>query len=293
MQIRTVLTAALVLAVVVLPASPAHADTSASGPGGQRLTASKSAQLNRAGEAVTVSGRGYDETKGIYVAFCVDNGPGALPTPCGGGADTSGSSGASVWISSNPPSYAEGLTTPYGAGGSFSASIRVVPAIGSVDCTVKTCAIVTRNDHTRTEDRSQDVRIPITFTPAGGTSEGGGSNGGGSNGGATDNGGGGATNNGGGAVPVGGANPAAVTPGRTFAAPSAPAATALSTASLPPTGEPAAMAGRANPLHRVSAATPLGHWWAVGGAFLAGLVVAAIVGRLRRRRENRRAEAAA
>ncbi|GAB7036418.1 MULTISPECIES: hypothetical protein [Catenuloplanes] len=301
MQIRTGLTAVVVLAVVVLPAAPARADTTANGTGGQRLTVSKSEQLSRAGETVTVSGRGYDDTKGIYVAFCVDNGAGALPTPCGGGADTSGSSGASIWISSNPPSYAEGLTTPYGSGGSFSASIRVTPTIGAVDCTVRACSVVTRNDHTRTQDRSQDVRIPVTFASGGtngsGGSDGGGSNGGGANGGGTTGGGnapaggtgdaaGGAGNTGtaAGGGPGGAGVPApggSATPGRTFAA---PAATAQATASLPPApGEPAAMAGRATPLNRVSAATPLGHWWGIGAAFLAGIAIAVVAGRLRRR----------
>ncbi|MFV2083993.1 hypothetical protein [Micromonospora sp. LOL_021] len=155
-------------AVLAAPplASPAHADTSATGSGGQRLTVSDSTGISRSGATVTVTGTGYDTNKGIYVGFCVDNGDGALPTPCGGGVDTSGGSGSSHWISSNPPSYGEGLAVPYGEGGSFQVRIPLTTRIGDVDCTVRTCSVVTRADHTRTSDRSQDVRVPISFAAA-------------------------------------------------------------------------------------------------------------------------------
>ncbi|MDG4775081.1 hypothetical protein [Solwaraspora sp. WMMD792] len=160
-----VVATAAVLAAPPL-ASPAHADTSATGSGGQRLTVSDSTGISRSGATVTVTGTGYDTNKGIYVGFCVDNGDGALPTPCGGGVDTSGGSGSSHWISSNPPSYGEGLAVPYGDGGSFQVRVPLTARIGDVDCTVRTCSVVTRADHTRTSDRSQDVRVPISFAAA-------------------------------------------------------------------------------------------------------------------------------
>ncbi|HWB34574.1 MAG TPA: hypothetical protein VHA75_00970 [Rugosimonospora sp.] len=155
----------IVAGIAVGLAAPdrAAAATSATGGQGQKLTVSRSSGLKPAGETVTVSGSGYDVEKGIYVAFCVDTGAGHLPTPCGGGADTTGSSGASSWISSNPPAYGAGLAIPYGPGGSFRVTLRVTATIGSVDCRVTRCAVVTRADHTRTDDRSQDVRIPVTF----------------------------------------------------------------------------------------------------------------------------------
>ncbi|MFA7265289.1 MAG: hypothetical protein WC054_03155 [Candidatus Nanopelagicales bacterium] len=115
------------------------------------------------GETVRVSGSGFDTTKGIYVAFCVKPPAGQAPSPCGGGADTNGDSGSSEWISSNPPPYGKSLAKPYGAGGTFSVSVRVSSKIGSVDCRVSTCVIATRADHTRSSDRSQDVFIPIRF----------------------------------------------------------------------------------------------------------------------------------
>ncbi|MEU4590733.1 neocarzinostatin apoprotein domain-containing protein [Micromonospora aurantiaca (nom. illeg.)] len=166
---RTILTTVLLTAAaVVATPAPAHAGTT-TGSGGQKLTVTPSTGLSRSGATVSVSGRGYDVDKGIYVAYCVDNGPGVAATPCGGGADTTGSLGASQWISSNPPAYAEGLPKPYGPGGSFSVTVKVTPTIGDVDCTVRRCAVVTRADHTRASDRSQDVRVPVTFA-AGATS---------------------------------------------------------------------------------------------------------------------------
>lgn len=160
--------AALVLTVV----SPAAAATSATGPEGQKLTVSKSSGLDPAGETVTVSGTGYNTEKGIYVAFCVDNGAGKTPTPCVGGVDMSGESGASQWISSNPPSYGEGLAKPYtGSGhkGSFSVQIKVRAKDANTDCTKSgvTCSVITRNDHTRGGDQSQTVRVPVTFKGSG------------------------------------------------------------------------------------------------------------------------------
>ncbi len=112
---------------------------------------------------VNVRGSGYDTSKGIYVAYCVVPPAGQAPSPCGGGADVSGSSGGSVWISDAPPPYGEGLARPYGAGGSFDVRVEVTRRIGDVDCTVTRCAVVTRTDHTRNSDRSQDVIVPVSF----------------------------------------------------------------------------------------------------------------------------------
>jgi hypothetical protein len=169
-MLRLLALAAVATAICLIPGA-AYADTTARGSGGQKLTVSQTSGLARAGETVTVSGSGYDVNKGIYVAYCVDNGAGAVPTPCGGGADTSGSLGASHWISSNPPSYGEGLAVPYGAGGSFRVQIKVTTKIGDIDCTKRKCSVVTRNDHTRGGDRSQDVRIPVTFAAAAATTK--------------------------------------------------------------------------------------------------------------------------
>lgn len=129
-----------------------------------RLVVSKTTGLAAAGDTVTVSGSCYDVTKGVYVAFCVVPRPGAVPSPCGGGVDMSGANGLSHWISSNPPAQGVGLTTPYGPGGSFTVTMRPSSQLNaSVDCRRTSCAVVTRNDHTRASDRSQDVIVPVTF----------------------------------------------------------------------------------------------------------------------------------
>lgn len=163
---RPVLAAALLLPLVAL-AVPAHAQERSATRGSMTLTVSKATGLAVAGEKVRVRGSGYDTTKGIYVAFCVVNGPGEVPTPCGGGADTEGRSGNSVWISDFPPAYGTGLARPYGPGGTFDVEISVRAQLDEeVDCRTVQCAVITRADHTRSEDRSADVIVPVAFGAA-------------------------------------------------------------------------------------------------------------------------------
>jgi hypothetical protein len=136
--------------------------------GEAQLKVSPNTNLNPEGQTVTATGRGYDEAKGIYVAWCVVPPAGEKPGPCGGGADTEGSSQNSVWISSNPPMYGLGLAEQYDEGGSFEVELGVSRYIETddvvIDCFETPCAVVTRNDHERTDDRSQDVFVPIRFT---------------------------------------------------------------------------------------------------------------------------------
>lgn len=139
--------------------APAHAVT---GSQGESLTVSKATGV-KSGSTIIVTGQHYDETVGIYVAFCKVVPKGELPTPCGGGADKTGIAGASQWISSNPPSYGVGLAKPYLPGGRFKVSVKLSSKIGAIDCTKVKCAIYTRADHTRGDDRSFDIYIPITF----------------------------------------------------------------------------------------------------------------------------------
>ncbi|MCX4390988.1 hypothetical protein OG777_29235 [Micromonospora peucetia] len=269
------LAATLITVGVVAAPPPAYAGTGR-GPGGQTLSVTPSTGLGSSGATVTVSGSGYDVTKGIYVAFCVDNGAGTAPGPCGGGADTTGSLGASHWISSNPPSYGEGLAVAYGSGGSFRVTLRVTPAIGAVDCTTRRCVVATRADHTRAADRSQDVRVAVTFARS--------------------------------AAPAStGSRPAqagTVAPGRTPAgstgAPGNTAAPGPSTARTAPpapagspgiattAGDGAAVAGAAPTepaISRVSAATGTGRGWTIALLSLA-LAVTALLGLRRWRRRG-------
>ncbi|MER6960150.1 immunoglobulin I-set domain protein [Streptomyces sp. NPDC000618] len=133
------------------------------GAEGQRLTVTPVNDLATEDQVLEVTGSGYDVDKGIYVALCVDNGAGELPTPCVGGVDMTGGSHSSAWISSDPPDYGEELATPYGVGGTFSVELTVDAKDEFTDCFKATCVLVTRADHTLSGDRSQDVKVPVAF----------------------------------------------------------------------------------------------------------------------------------
>ena len=147
------------------PAQAADTPKTALGKDGQKLTVSASANLDPAGETLRVTGEGYDDTKGIYVAVCKDNGDNRIPTPCLGGADQSGSSGSSVWIipEGAPDEGAGTVAIPWGEGGTFDVALNVKAEDSGLDCFEVACSVVTRVDHNGTGDRSQDVRIPVTF----------------------------------------------------------------------------------------------------------------------------------
>ncbi len=151
----------LLLIVLALPLSAASAATRP-GNHGESLTVSKVTNIKN-GEKIVISGARFDETVGVYVAICILVAKGKLPTPCGGGVDETGATGSSMWISSNPPDYGIGLAKPYLPGGRFSITIKVSPMIGKLDCRKIKCAIYVRADHTRGDDRSYDINIPIQF----------------------------------------------------------------------------------------------------------------------------------
>lgn len=146
-------------------ASTPGGSTTVRTPAGLTLTVSPVRRLPAHGATVRVVGSGYDRSVGIYVALCVLPSPGTAPTPCGGGVNTSGSDPASAWISSNPPPYGADLALPYRSGGRFAVNLTISAQIGSVDCRQTPCAIVTRADHTRPDDRRFDVAVPVRFTP--------------------------------------------------------------------------------------------------------------------------------
>ncbi len=128
-----------------------------------KLYVSQTSNLNPNGTSVTVRGTGYDVKKGVYVIVCSQAAPGPQAT-CIGGVNIDGSSSSSVWVSSNPPNYAVGLTTPFLPDGSFIIDLVVVAKSGALDCTVLKCGVVTRSDHLRYTDRTQDVFVPISFS---------------------------------------------------------------------------------------------------------------------------------
>ena len=140
---------------------PFSSAASVKGSQGQVLSVSKTTV--KSGSVVTVKGNFFDETVGIYLAFCVIPEKGKAPTPSGGGINKAGLSEASFWISSNPPPYAIGLTEEFLPGGRFTQKVKISKRIGKFDCTKVKCAITVRADHLRSNDRSSDLFIPITI----------------------------------------------------------------------------------------------------------------------------------
>jgi len=159
------LSIALTLAATTLLSAPANAKSSkktVNGPAGQTLTVS--ATSVRDGQVLKVVGAKYNKKIGIYLAFCVVNAKGVVPSPCGGGLNTSGVSESSIWISSNPPAYGKSLAIPFSKAGGFKQSLTVSRFIGDVDCAIVKCAVVTRADHTKSTYRKADVIVPVKFT---------------------------------------------------------------------------------------------------------------------------------
>jgi hypothetical protein len=149
----------LLIAVLLVATSPAANAVVLKGAQGQLLTVS--ATTAKSGSLVTVSGSRFDETVGIYLAFCVVPKKGEAPTPCGGGINKAGIGESSFWISSNPPPYAIGLTDEFLPGGRFTHRVMVSKKIGKFDCTKVKCAITVRADHLRGNDRSYDMFIQV------------------------------------------------------------------------------------------------------------------------------------
>jgi hypothetical protein len=150
---------AIVVAILVATMPTSYA---ASIKGSQDQVLSVSKTTVKSGSTVTVKGKYFDETVGIYLAFCVIPPKGKAPTPCGGGVNKAGLGDSSFWISSNPPPYAIGLTDEFLPGGRFTQKVKISKRIGKFDCTKVKCAITVRADHLRSNDRSSDLFIPIT-----------------------------------------------------------------------------------------------------------------------------------
>ena len=149
----------MVIASLPFAINPAATAAVIQGAQGQALTVS--ATTAKSGSMITVSGNRFDETVGIYLAFCVVPKKGQKPTPCGGGVNEAGVGDSSFWISSNPPPYAIGLTKEFLPGGRFTEKVQVSRKIGKFDCTKVKCAITVRADHLRGDDRSFDMFVPV------------------------------------------------------------------------------------------------------------------------------------
>lgn len=145
---------------LLVPAS-AHATVNATGANGASIAIAQSKFTKET--KIKVVGKGFDETVGIYLAYCVVPKKGAIPSPCGGGVNKSGTGEASYWISSNPPPYGVGLAIPFAPGGRFTEFVAVTRKIGKYDCRKVKCAITVRSDHLHEGDRSHDIYIPISI----------------------------------------------------------------------------------------------------------------------------------
>ncbi len=157
MALRVLLASLLAL----LAPTYAHAAVTSTGSNGASISIAQSKFVKDT--KIKVSGRNFDETVGIYLAYCVVPKKGAMPSPCGGGVNKSGTGEASYWISSNPPPYGEGLAIPFAPGGRFTEVVAVTRKIGKFDCRKVKCAITVRSDHLHEGDRSHDIYIPISI----------------------------------------------------------------------------------------------------------------------------------
>lgn len=169
MRIKALIaTAASALFLISLSSAPSNATQKpqvVKGQFGESISAvARDITVDKNGQAqIAITGKGFDETVGIYVAYCLMPKAGAAPTPCGGGINKSGIGDASYWISSNAPPYAANLAEPFRAGGRFSKNIEVSEKIGKIDCRKSKCALTIRSDHLHEGDRSHDLFIPVTF----------------------------------------------------------------------------------------------------------------------------------
>lgn len=128
------------------------------------------------GDRFVVSGTGYDPARGIYVAICaIPDDPSVKPGPCLGGSPD----GEAVEVPEGTIQFApsnwindDWAWKLFGArsyddrdAGTFTAYIEVPPtADDKLDCRAVACALYTRNDHTASADRVQDVYLPLAFT---------------------------------------------------------------------------------------------------------------------------------
>jgi len=128
------------------------------------------------GDRLIVTGRGFDSSRGIYVAICqVPDAWDVRPGPCLGGIplldDESGGAGSIEWGPSNwiNQEWAWRLfgARSYDSGqeGSFTAYLVVPPAVDEqANCQTHQCGVYTRNDHTAIDNRMQDLYVRLEFS---------------------------------------------------------------------------------------------------------------------------------
>lgn len=102
---------------------------------------------------------------GFYILTAVDNGAGQQASPAIGGADMTGSSGESQWITNFPYAGSESIVVPIGADLVAKAAVKISAADQNTDCAKVAggCVLYLRTDHRSTGNRLFDVRVPVQF----------------------------------------------------------------------------------------------------------------------------------
>ncbi|MDH6213298.1 hypothetical protein M2283_000577 [Streptomyces pseudovenezuelae] len=155
-------------------------------PHGHRLghhvqpVAHRPATATASGQTITVTGSGYNTGQGVYIGLCVvDGAQGAnKPSPCLGGQDESGTTGASHWVN-NTFGGLFANSSKFGAGGTFSVSIYVKATLddGSV-CGADNVGSLEVYDSAKVERTTEPVALPgnraeayagVAVTPGGST----------------------------------------------------------------------------------------------------------------------------
>ena len=121
------------------------------------------------------TGEGYDGSRGLYVAVCaIPEQLDGKPGPCLGGVGSQEVEefeegvvqyAASNWINEAFAWRLFGARSfDDGEAGTFTAYIELPPAADeNVDCRTVECGLYTRNDHTASADRVQDLYVPLRW----------------------------------------------------------------------------------------------------------------------------------
>ena len=121
------------------------------------VTLSKSTDLVRANDSIDVTVAGLTGTQGVYVRLCeAPSVVGSRPENCFGQGD---------WLSHDPVMLNYGASTaavaqPLAVQSSFAAGDA------TIDCTVVSCGVFVRLDHTDPTNTSLDLFTPVTFAAA-------------------------------------------------------------------------------------------------------------------------------
>jgi hypothetical protein len=154
-------------AIAAAPAPTTTVTTTPAGAAqGHSVTVSPYTGLPASGAQVTISGKGFDPSKDLWVAVCAADGvaPAAM-IRCIGGAipDDNETTGWGIVSSASTAPYPGPVLAHWTGGGAFTITLILPAAIGdAVDCVNNPCEVVTRSSDD--QDRTEDATVPVTFT---------------------------------------------------------------------------------------------------------------------------------